>query len=161
MVNIALSFLYLSLVSSNEVKNQLDFLYEANPVISEETDERFTSLLDFKETSEVKLAFSGLIRIYQIYLSSQDAPSCNFTLTCSRFMTKAIQEHGALHGLLMASDRLQRCFGSSRKYYARDPKTGHAIDYPVGSYYIGRSKNKSPLPENLCSHKGTYCTVDK
>ena len=148
-------------MSSSEVKNQLDFLYEINPIISEKTDERLVSLLDFKETSEIKLAFSGLIRFYQIYISSQDVPSCNFTLTCSRFMAKAIQEHGAVHGFLMGSDRLQRCFGASRKYYLKDPKTGYAIDYPVGAYYIGKTKSKSPLPENLCSQKGTYCDFHK
>ena len=161
MVNIAVSFLYLSLVTSSDIKNQLDFLRDANPIVSEETDARFISLLDFKETSEIKLAFSGVIRFYQIYLSSQDAPACNFTLTCSRFMTKAIQEHGAVHGFLMASDRLQRCFGASRKYYPRDPKTGLAIDYPVEAYYIGRSKGGFPLPEYLCSRKGTTCSLNK
>ncbi len=157
MVNIAICFLHLNLISSTEITNQLDFLYEANALISDKTDERFVSLLNFKETSEVKLVFSGFIRFYQIYISSQDAPSCNFTLTCSRFMTKAIQEYGALHGFLMASDRLQRCFGLSRKYYPRDPKTGYAIDYPVEAYYIGRSKSEFPLPENLCTNKGTNC----
>ncbi len=161
MVNIAICFLSLSLVASREVTGQLDFISEENPIIGGETDERFISLLDFTETSEIKLALSGLIRFYQIYISSQDAPSCNFTLTCSRFMTKAIQEYGAVHGFLMASDRLQRCFGGSRKYYPRDPKTGYAIDYPVEAYYIGRSKNKFPLPENLCSHKGTKCILQK
>ena len=159
MVNIAICVLYLSVVSEREVTSQMDFLREANPIISEETDERFISLLDFKETSEIKLAFSGLIRFYQIYISSQDAPSCNFTLTCSRFMTKAIQEYGAFHGFLMASDRLQRCFGASRKYYPRDPKTGYAIDYPIEAYYIGRTENEIPLPPNLCSQEEHHCVL--
>jgi putative component of membrane protein insertase Oxa1/YidC/SpoIIIJ protein YidD len=159
VVNIAIFFLSISLASSSEVTDQLDFLREVNPIISEETDERFVSLLEFKETSEIKLAFSGVIRFYQIYISSQDAPSCNFTLTCSRFMTKAIQKYGAIHGFLMASDRLHRCFGASRIYYPRDPKTGLAIDYPVEVYYIGRSKSKFSLPEKLCSHKGTRCVL--
>jgi putative component of membrane protein insertase Oxa1/YidC/SpoIIIJ protein YidD len=161
MVNITTCVIFLSLVSKGEVTNQIDFLREVNPIISEETDERFISLLDFKETSEIKLAFSGLIRFYQIYISSQDAPACNFTLTCSRFMTEAIQEYGAVHGFLMASDRLQRCFGASRKYYPIDPKTGYAIDYPVEAYYIGRSKIDFPLPENLCSRKGSACRLNK
>jgi putative component of membrane protein insertase Oxa1/YidC/SpoIIIJ protein YidD len=161
MVNVIICFLSMALVSSSEVKNQLDFLSETSPIIKGERDERYISLFDSRETSEVKLAFSGLVRIYQIYLSSQDAPSCNFTLTCSRFMTKAIQEYGAFHGLLMASDRLQRCFGLSRKYYSRDPETGLAIDYPVEFYYIGREKSKIPLPENLCSGKGTFCNFEK
>lgn len=161
MVNMAIFILYLSLASKGEVINQIDFLREANPIVSEETDERFVSLLDLNEPSEIKLAFSGIIRFYQLYVSSQDAPSCNFTLTCSRFMTKAIQEYGAIHGFLMSSDRLQRCFGASRKYYPRDPKTGYAIDYPVEAYYIGRSKDEFPLPQKLCSEKGTTCRLKK
>jgi putative component of membrane protein insertase Oxa1/YidC/SpoIIIJ protein YidD len=161
MVNIAICFLSLNLISSSEAKDQLEFLQEANPIIIEKKEERFVSLMDFKETSEIKLAFSGLIRFYQIYFSSQDVPSCNFTLTCSRFMAKAIQEYGAVHGFLMASDRLQRCFGASRKYYARDPKTGYAIDYPLEAYYIGKSRSEFSLPENLCSHKGTNCILNK
>jgi len=161
VVNIIFGFIYLSLFSSGEAKDQLEFLKEANPITKEETEERFVSLVNFKETSEIKLAFSGLIRFYQIYVSSQDVPSCNFTLTCSRFTAKAIQEYGAVHGFLMASDRLQRCFGASRKYYPRDPKTGYAIDYPVEAYYIGRSKEKSPLPENLCSEKVNKCRFNR
>jgi putative component of membrane protein insertase Oxa1/YidC/SpoIIIJ protein YidD len=161
MVNAVICFLSFGLLSSTDVKSQLDFLSETSPIIKEENDERYISLFDFKETSEVKLAFSGLIRIYQIYLSSQDAPACNFTLTCSRFMTKAIQEYGAFHGLLMSADRLHRCSGYSRKYYARDPQTGLAIDYPVEIYYIGRDKSKFPLPEDLCSGKGTFCNLNK
>jgi putative component of membrane protein insertase Oxa1/YidC/SpoIIIJ protein YidD len=161
MVNAIIFFLSLGLVSSSGVKDQLDFLSETSPIIKEESDERYISLFDFEETSEVKLAFSGLIRIYQIYVSSQDAPACNFTLTCSRFMTKAIQEHGAFHGLLMAADRLHRCSGHARKYYARDPETGLAIDYPVEIYYIGREKKDFSIPEKLCSGKGTFCNFDK
>jgi hypothetical protein len=76
-------------------------------------------------------------------------------------MTKAIQEYGAFHGFLMASDRLQRCFGASRKYYPRDPKTGYAIDYPVEAYYIGRSKIEFTLPPNFCSRKDSLCVLHK
>ena len=159
MVNILTCFISLSLVSLSEAKDRLEFLKEVNPIIREEKEERSISLLDFKETSEIKIAFSGLIRFYQICLSSQDVPSCNFTLTCSRFTAKAIQEYGAVHGFLMASDRLQRCFGASRKYYPRDPETGYAIDYPVEAYYIGRSRSAFPLPEKLCSQKGTRCIL--
>jgi len=161
MVNTVILLLSLSLLSSSETEDRLDFLKRTNPIIKEKSDERFYSLLDLRETSEVKLGFSGLIRFYQLYISSQDVPSCNFTLTCSRFMTKSIQEYGAFHGILMGSDRLQRCFGPGRKYYPKDIKTGHVIDYPVEIYYIGRNKNEFPLPEDMCSHKGTVYKLDK
>jgi putative component of membrane protein insertase Oxa1/YidC/SpoIIIJ protein YidD len=132
-----------------------------NPIIEKKSDKYSHPPLDLKETSEVKLAFSGLIRFYQVYISSQDIPSCNFNLTCSRFMAKAIREHGAFHGILMGSDRLQRCFGPGRKYYPKDIKTGHVIDYPVEIYYIGRDKNKFPLPEDMCTHKGIVLKFEK
>lgn len=157
MVNTAIFLLYLNLLSSTEAKNRLDFLSETNPIIKKEYDLRSRSFLTLKETSELKLAFSGLIRFYQLYISSQDVPSCNFTLTCSRFTTKAIREYGAFHGILMGSDRIQRCFGPSRKYYPIDPRTGYAIDYPVEAYYIGRKKSQSPLPKHICPLKRTYC----
>ena len=161
MVNTTIFLLFLTLSSSNETESRLDFLMRDNPIIEKEFDKYSHSPLDLKETSEVKLAFSGLIRFYQIYISSQDIPSCNFNLTCSRFMKKAIEQHGAFHGILMGSDRLQRCFGLSRKYYPKDIKTGHVIDYPVEIYYIGRNKNEFPLPDDMCSHKGTIYKVDK
>jgi len=153
MVNLIICFLWMSLFSSAEIGNQMNFISEVNPVISVENDERFISHFDIKETSELKLAFTGIIRLYQIFLSSQDVPACNFTLTCSRFTTKAIQEYGALHGILMGGDRLQRCFGLSRKYYQLDPVTGYAVDYPVEVYYIGNSGNESFLYEFLLSNQ--------
>ncbi len=140
-------------MSSREIKNQMDFIREVNPVVNVETDERFISYSDLRQTSELKLAFAGIIRFYQIFISSQDVPSCNFTLTCSRFTTKAIQKYGPIHGILMGGDRLQRCFGLSRKYYPLDPKTGYAIDYPVEVYYMGKTKNESPLYDFLLINK--------
>lgn len=153
MVNLITCFLSLSLSASAEIKNQMDFISEVNPVITEKTDERYKSFFNLKETSEVRIAFTGIIRLYQIFISSQDAPSCNFTLTCSRFTTKAIQKYGAIHGILMGGDRLQRCFGLSRKYYPLDPETGYAIDYPVEVYYLGGAGNDSFLYEFLLSHQ--------
>jgi putative component of membrane protein insertase Oxa1/YidC/SpoIIIJ protein YidD len=151
MVNLITCFLSVSLYSSTEIKNQMDFITEVNPVVTEKTDERYKSFFNLKETSEVRLAFTGVIRLYQIFISSQDVPSCNFTLTCSRFTTKAIQKYGAIHGILMGGDRLQRCFGLSRKYYPLDPETGYAIDYPVEVYYLGRGESQSSLYEFLLS----------
>lgn len=78
----------------------------------------------------------GLIRFYQVFVSSQDGPVCNFTVSCSRFAAVAIQKYGLAHGLAMASDRIQRCHGVSRASYPVDPKTGLAIDFPVDRYHV-------------------------
>ena len=152
MVNVITFFLSLNILYSIEIKSQMDFISEVNPAVTVKTDERFISHFDLRQTSELKLAFAGVIRLYQIFISSQDVPSCNFTLTCSRFTTEAIQKYGPVHGILMGGDRLQRCFGLSRKYYFIDPKTGYAIDYPVEVYYLGRTKNESPLYDFLLSN---------
>jgi putative component of membrane protein insertase Oxa1/YidC/SpoIIIJ protein YidD len=100
---------------------------------------RFT----FRETSESKLIATSLIRLYQLYVSSQDVPSCNFTLSCSRFGMLAIRKYGLFYGILMTSDRLQRCNRiGGRRYYPIDPRTGKSIDYPIETYYLGPKKKK-------------------
>ncbi len=75
-----------------------------------------------------RTAVQALIRLYQVTLSSQDAPSCVFTPSCSHFAQDAIRARGPLVGTLMASDRLQRCFGPARAYYPIDPTTQRAFD---------------------------------
>lgn len=161
MVNVITVFLSLNLSSSMEIKNQMDFISALNPIVTSEIDERFVSLFDLNQTSELRLAFTGIIRFYQIFISTQDVPACNFTLTCSRFTTKAIQDYGAIQGILMGGDRLQRCFGLSRKYYPIDFKTGLAIDYPVEVYYIGKGKSECPLCDFLLSEKEIYWSLIK
>jgi len=161
MVNLIAVFLSLSFYPSEGTENQMDFISEVNPVITEETNERYKSFFNLKETSEVKLFFAGSIRFYQIFIASQDIPSCNFTLTCSRFMTKAIQEYGIIHGLLMGSDRLQRCFSPSRKYYFPDIETGYAIDFPMEVYYLGSTDNKSALYDFFLSRLEFYSSFDE
>jgi putative component of membrane protein insertase Oxa1/YidC/SpoIIIJ protein YidD len=69
----------------------------------------------------------GAIRLYQLVLSSQDAPSCPFSPSCSHFGQEAIRRFG-FQGLLMTSDRLQRCNGSSLDRYVLDPRTGKRLD---------------------------------
>jgi putative component of membrane protein insertase Oxa1/YidC/SpoIIIJ protein YidD len=68
------------------------------------------------------------IILYQLTLSSQDSPACNYEPTCSRFAQEAIRIRGPILGSLMASDRLQRCIGAARRYYPTDPVTFRALD---------------------------------
>jgi putative component of membrane protein insertase Oxa1/YidC/SpoIIIJ protein YidD len=103
--------------------------------------EHAASSFTFRQTSELKLAMSGMVRVYQVFVSPQGPPSCNFTVTCSHFLTRAVQKYGFVHGLLMGGDRLFRCNRGGRKFYRIDPGTGHAIDYPVETYYIGTSRH--------------------
>ncbi len=52
---------------------------------------------------------SGLIRMYQATVSQVQGDVCNFTPSCSHFALQAVQRYGPVVGLLLASDRLQRC----------------------------------------------------
>jgi len=68
------------------------------------------------------------IILYQLTLSSQDLPACNYEPTCSRFAQEAVRTRGPILGILMTSDRLQRCIGAARRYYPTDPMTSRALD---------------------------------
>lgn len=104
----------------------LAFIRKANPITTSKQREivRFNP----RETSELKLAATGLIRLYQKFISSQDAPTCNFMPTCSRFGMACIQEYGVARGVLLTADRLLRCNGSQSRHYHKDEATGKYID---------------------------------
>jgi putative membrane protein insertion efficiency factor len=58
-------------------------------------------------------AFTGgallLIRVFQIWISPQDGPSCRFRPTCSAYGKIAVQKHGAFLGGVLAGERILRC----------------------------------------------------
>jgi len=56
------------------------------------------------------------IRIYQNSFSLVQGDVCNFTPSCSHFGYEAIKYHGLIKGLLLTSDRLQRCHSGAWKY---------------------------------------------
>jgi putative membrane protein insertion efficiency factor len=80
--------------------------------------------------SELEMAAALLLRGYQVLLSSQDGPRCQFTPSCSEYARMVIRRHGLLAGLLMASYRYQRCNGLQRERYPLDPRTGKRLDPP-------------------------------
>ena len=109
----------------------LAFILDANPISTPNPNEEIN--FNPKETSELKFAATGLIRLYQKFVSSQDSPSCNFTPSCSRFGMGCIQEYGVLRGILLAADRLLRCNGSQSPHYHLDLKTNKYAD-PITDY---------------------------
>lgn len=135
-----LVFLIISTISLGQVDDDLAFILINNPIGTKTEKESLN--FSFNEVSEFKLAIMGFIRLYQLFISSQDKSVCNFTFSCSHSGISAFQKYGVFHGLLMASDRIQRCHGLGRKYYLIDSNTGLAIDYPIDSYYLGKKKNK-------------------
>lgn len=109
----------------------LAFIRQVNPITTLKPQEAVR--LNLQETSELKLAAAGLIRLYQKFISSQDGPACNFVPSCSRFGMGCIQEYGMLRGLLLTSDRLLRCNGTGSTHHYKDETTGKYID-PVSDY---------------------------
>lgn len=109
----------------------LAFIRKVNPIVQLKPQEvaRFNPL----ETSELKFVATGLIRLYQKFVSSQDGPTCGFQPTCSRFGMACLQKYGMVRGLLLTADRLIRCNGSQSQHYYKDSVTGRYVD-PVSDY---------------------------
>ena len=58
----------------------------------------------------------SMIKLYQNSFSLVQSEVCNFTPSCSHFGYDAIKYHGLIKGLLLTSDRLQRCHSGAWKY---------------------------------------------
>lgn len=73
---------------------------------------------------------SNLIDIYQQFISTQDKPSCVFQPSCSHYAKNALRKYGVLSGLLLTSDRFERCHRFGKEEYEIDKSTGRFIDLP-------------------------------
>jgi putative membrane protein insertion efficiency factor len=135
LVILLISLLISYSISYAQTKTGLAFIVESNPLQSRE--KRNDVRMNFAQTSEMKLLATGLIRFYQLFISSQDMPVCNFTPSCSQFGMKAIEKYGFFRGVLLTSDRLQRCHSmtlrNSHQFYSFDETTGRLFD-PVENY---------------------------
>lgn len=126
-----LSVIAFAFTAFADEATDLVFIRKVNPITTPKRQEivRFNP----RETSELKLAATGLIRLYQKFISTQDSPACNFVPTCSRFCMACIQEYGIMRGLILTADRLLRCNGSQSRHYHRDEATGKYFD-PISDY---------------------------
>ena len=133
LIIVSIVLLVLSSKSYAQRADNLAFIIESNPVQNEQEKDKVRFTLG--ETSEVKLFLIGSIRLYQLLISPQDMPVCDFIPTCSLFGMQVIRRYGVIRGILLTSDRLQRCNGYARTsgHYPLDEKTGKAID-PVENY---------------------------
>lgn len=50
-----------------------------------------------------------LIRVFQIWISPLDGPSCRYQPVCSAYGKIAVQKYGAFLGGILAGDRILRC----------------------------------------------------
>ncbi|MCP4584240.1 MAG: membrane protein insertion efficiency factor YidD [candidate division Zixibacteria bacterium] len=151
-------FLILSIPAvsaQNSLRDDLSFIMRNNSL----TPKSLTAIKSplAGETNEAKMVMRGTIRFYQLFISSQDLSVCIFHPSCSRFGMAAIEKHGPLHGILMTSDRLQRCNGFGKSYYPIDPTTGKAIDLPIEYYYSGHT----PPRHNKDNHLNVNLKFDR
>ena len=51
----------------------------------------------------------GLIRVYQRFVSPLLGPRCRYWPTCSEYAAQAVQRHGILRGVVLATWRVLRC----------------------------------------------------
>lgn len=100
---------------------------------SEAAVPRAANFFRAKETSELRLVLSAVVRAYQLLISSQDTDACNFEPSCSRFGMLAMQRFGVARGFLLTADRLTRCNGSTDRHYERSQQSGKHLD-PVDTY---------------------------
>ena len=111
----------------------LTFILRANPIqISHQKQEAIP--FNPRESTPIRLFSTGLIRLYQKYISTQDRPACNFLPSCSRFGMGAIQRYGFFRGILLTADRLLRDNGAMlHTHYRFDEASGKYLD-PVEAY---------------------------
>lgn len=57
----------------------------------------------------ITLTFTGLMFVYQRYISPQLPSECMYETSCSHFSKNLIKEYGFLKGVIFTADRLTRC----------------------------------------------------
>ena len=119
--------------SGLEEAADLTFILRGNPIqISHQKGEAIP--FNPRESTPIRLFSTGLIRLYQKYISTQDLSVCNFHPSCSRFGMGAIQKYGFFRGMLLTADRLLRDNGIAlHTHYTFDEAIGKYID-PVEAY---------------------------
>lgn len=78
-----------------------------------------------------------LVRGYQRFISPLFPPSCRYYPTCSGYMIKAVEVHGAAKGFLMGTARILRCH----------PFVKGGIDYVPAVFSLRRNTQDQKEPE--------------
>lgn len=125
-----ISFIFSVPTDGGEIEDLL-YIRQTNPIMQENSSK--DNSFNLTEISELKLAATGLIRLYQKFISSQDGPTCQFTPSCSHFGMACIQEYGMFRGILLTADRLIRCNGQQSHFYQLDFKMNKYMD-PITDY---------------------------
>jgi putative membrane protein insertion efficiency factor len=81
----------------------------------------------------MSLMLRAAVRTYQLFVSPVLPPSCRFLPSCSEYAAEALEQHGALHGSLLALRRLARCHPWGGSGYDPVPAAGAVNRRNVGS----------------------------
>ncbi|MFM8770766.1 MAG: membrane protein insertion efficiency factor YidD [Candidatus Kapaibacterium sp.] len=135
---VKLVVLVLIIVCSHSMSNAQDaaILHRVADVqesISHTASPRGANFFRPDDTSELRLVLSGIVRAYQLLISSQDTDVCAYEPSCSRFGMLSMQRFGIVKGFLLTADRLTRCNGLTDSPHERNMITGKFID-PVSAY---------------------------
>lgn len=71
-----------------------------------------------------RAALIGLIRLYQVAISSWLPPACRFTPTCSAYGLEAVERCGGMRGGWLTLRRLVRCHPWGGSGYDPVPQIG-------------------------------------
>ena len=74
----------------------------------------------------MKYLVIGLLRAYRTVISPLYGNVCKFHPTCSAYALDAVETHGAVTGIALATKRLARCHPWSLGGYDPVPGTEHA-----------------------------------
>lgn len=80
----------------------------------------------------VSAALIGMVRLYQVGISSWTPASCRFTPTCSSYAIEALERHGARRGSRLALKRLLRCHPWGGQGYDPVPEPRPDADSKIG-----------------------------
>ena len=118
----------LSFSQTESIEENIQFIKRYNSIYEEKEPENLSFSLN--ETSDIKLSVLWYIRFYQNFISSQhdNHKMCTFVPSCSRFSIEAIKYYGLFKGVLLTSDRLQRCNNLGKSSYITDIQTGKRVD---------------------------------
>ena len=84
--------------------------------------------------------------LYKKFITNQDASSCRYEPTCSKFMLEAIKQNG-LFGIIQGIDRLERCTREehSRGLYPENEQGKHIDPVPAKTNVKKTKKNDSSV----------------
>ena len=75
------------------------------------------------------LPFIGLINIYQKFISPLTPSTCRYYPSCSYYAKEAIEIHGLLKGLFLATKRILSCHPWGGKGYDPVPKKNNDMSH--------------------------------